>query len=242
LFVGEGGSAITKLIRTPKYADLFVAFEPVFTIRENGGDFNGASVVEKGYSIPTVGLSWSSDSAFPLTDSDELELDGLPIVLDGSPPVPNLAGGDYSHPGGLSEIHHVSGFSVRLHSGSEQVVKNAGLDWRWRRHWLVDSTETPDAAWLETIIGSLTPPGGSELATGHACQKSFNASGQYLYFIFHEDHGPATQFVIGGLTSTFVRFDISGAVNRYGAGLSSTYHVYRSLNLQNGSGITVEVS
>ena len=189
LFVGEGGSMITKLIRTPKYADLFVAFEPAFTIRDNGGDFNGASVMEKGYAIPTVGLAWSSDANFPLTDSDQLTLDGGPIVLDGAPPVPNLVGGDYSHPGGLDEVDHGAGFSVRLHSGSEQVVKSTAFAWRWRRHWLVDATETPDAAWLQAIAGSTTPPGGSELATGHDTTKSFNAAAQYIYFIFHAAHG-----------------------------------------------------
>lgn len=242
LFVGEGGSVNTKLIRMPKYADLFVVFEPVFTISDNGGDFNDTFIVEKGYVIPTAGLAWSSDANFPLTDSDQLTLDGGAIILDGTPPVPNLVGGDYSHPGGLDEVDHGSGFSVRLHSGAEQVVKTAAFAWRWRRHWLVDSTETPDTTWLQAIAGSTTPPGGSELATGHDTTKSFNAAAQYIYFIFHAVHGIPSQFIVSGLPTTFQRFDISGVVNRYGAGVGDTWHVFRSLNLQNGSGITVEVN
>ena len=222
---------------------VFGVFAPTFIAREDGGDFSGLSTVEKGYVIPKVALVWTSNdpATYPITDSDTLTMDGGAIDLDGVPPGGGTGGstngGTYSDPGGLTELEEGSGFGVQLYNNADTVMRYAGMTWRWSFHWLISSVATPDASWLADVLDG-TIPSGKELRSSRACSKSFNPSNEYIYFVINRTLG-AAQFLYAGLPTTFIKTQLDGVANKYGA--SSNWDVYRSNQLLTGSGIVIEV-
>lgn len=217
----------------------FAAFNPTFNVTEEGGDFAGQSIVEKGYVIPTVRFTWASNDAvaFPMQDSQELKMDGNLIDLDGQPPGGNtggsVSGGLYSDPGGMTESEHGPGFSVKLiDSHSTESVKNDVLYWRYRLFYLVSSQVTPDATWLGQVIsGAISST--NNLRTTRAGSYTFSSGFPgYLYFVWPTSFGSgsfSTQF--GSMD--FDEFTINGVNNQYGESIN--WLISRSQQIQAAS-------
>lgn len=239
LWVGDSDDeAVAKKIRIPKYSDLFVAFEPLFTALARGGDFDGQSIVEKGHEVPGATLAWASQAGgdFPIDDSDDYEMNDLAIVLDALDP---LTGGNYLT--AFTEILHGTGFDVLLKSGSEETVKNALLSWWWRMFWFADVRDVLLPSEAQFIVNQTTPVDHSALRQARTGTFNFDASGgKYLWFAWPQGFGQASQFVFAGLPTTFVKYDFPAVQNKYVA--VTDYYFYRSLNIQTGASLNIVVS
>jgi len=238
-------------VRSPKYDDLVVRFEPTFDVDESaGGDFAGSNIVEKGYAIPKTDLVWATQAGglFPLDNSDELKINSAYNELDASPAPPpgntggSLIGGVITHAAPLSEGAEGTGFDVRLHSGAEQEVKNAVYTWRWRHFYFADARAALTEGEIQDIIDMTTGVDHDALRSGRAGTFNFDASGsKYLWFIWNQALGAASSFIFAGLPTTFIQtIPGSSKLNQYGD--DSTYYLYRSLNIQTGSDLDIIVN
>jgi len=79
----------------------------------------------------------------------------------------------------------------------------------------------------------------SEFVEDRLITKEFNASGgNYLYFAYPVAFGTALDFIFNTFSTTFLETIVTDFTDSYG---TEDYYVYRSLELQHGESLTVEI-
>jgi hypothetical protein len=125
-------------------------------------------------------------------------------------------------------------FTLRASDGRNTATKTTTITFSPRMFWLVSDQEVigPD----ELLNGSAS----SALVSSRATTRTFNCSGgEYIYFCIPKSLCSGIRFVVNGLTTTFIMTQMDDFVNSKGANVPM--NIYRSMNLLNGSSITVKV-
>jgi len=214
---GAGG-----LVWLPTSEVLIANFNPTFTVTENGGDFDGLSQFEKGYSAPSVRLVWSSpDAAISITNSDNLELNSSAINLDGQ------TGTGGSTTGGIytASVTEPAVFDVDLFNNANLQAEQFSLEWLWPVYhgWSASDTlaSSGDVTALDKSLRG-SAPGLYDF--------SGNSTLRYLWICVPEDFG-------SGLLSSFKHNDFMypvpfnapiSVVVTTTYGVVETYECYRS--------------
>jgi hypothetical protein len=126
-------------------------------------------------------------------------------------------------------------FGVTLKSNTNDLAyATKALSWRYRVYWGVNASTSLTEAQIEALVSN-------SLYTSFARTYTFNASGGgvYLYLAWPTSFGAATQFTVNGLVTSFTQSTVS-VTNAYGD--TTNYYVYRSNDVQSGSGIPVVVT
>lgn len=226
----------TLVWRRFKDQDHFMTFAGSLSVSFSGGAFSGSSTAEKGYT-GNAALSYgvSQPTYYSITDSYDAKLNGSFITLAGGS---GSGGTGNSTTGGtyVGSTAEPASFSVKLKSNSNEIITvTNSLSWLWRVYWGADTNTSLTEAQVEALTSS-------SLKSGRTGTYTITATGgKYLYVAYPTSFGAAASFTVGGFTTTFQQVSSSLSVtNAYGA--TTTYYVYRSEDLQNGSGIQVVVS
>lgn len=214
----------------------FLTFAASLNARWSGGPFSGSATAEKGYT-GSVSLSYSvsQPTYYSVADSWDAKLNGTLITLtggSGSGSTGNTTtGSTYTTATGEPAT-----FSVKLKSNTnETVTVSDSLSWLWRVYWGADAATSLTEAGVEALTSSSLKSGRSGTYTITA------TGGKYLYVCYPTSFGAAAQFTVNGFVTTFQQVSAALSVtNTYGS--TTNYYVYRSEDLQTGSGIPVVVS
>ena len=123
----------------------------------------------------------------------------------------------------------VSGTKVVRASGNQKTSASASVAFSHKRYWGTFAEEDVDITKLS-----------KELNNSKAKTIDFNCSGgKYFYYAYPKVLG-STAWKVGGLAFTGYQLTEKTITNEYG--LSVTYYVYRSKELQTGSSIKAEIS
>jgi hypothetical protein len=106
------------------------------------------------------------------------------------------------------------------------------VNFRWKRHWGTSSLTSLNNSQVLALASN-------ELSTNNNKTFTVSPTAEYIYFASPQSFGTAS-FVVGGLSVTFSQTGIASFTNNSGG--TTSYYVYRSLTVQNGTGIEVEVS
>lgn len=170
---------------------------------------------EVGQAVSSVLLSWGY--TLPVTTQSVSGPGAVPLtVADRSKTLTGI---------GLTST---TAYSVTGSDGKTTVTQSASIQFLRRRFWDV------------SFLSSVSPDNlaNSELTSTRTQSKTFNASGQYIYFAWPSSFGTPT-FTINGLLNTAWVKSTMSRTNGYG--YVENYDVYRSQYLQTGS-ITVSVA
>lgn len=213
----------------------FLAFAGSMTARFSGGPFSGASTAEKGYSgavYLTYGVS--QPTYYSIADSYDATLNAASITISGTGS--GNTGNATSTCTYTTSVPEPATFSVKLKSNTNEVITvSSSLTWQWRVYWGADVNTSLTEAQVEALTSS-------SLKSGRTGTYTITATGgKYLYVCYPASFGAASQFTVNGFVTTFQLVTSTLSVtNAYGA--TTDYRVYRSEDLQNGSGIPVVVS
>jgi len=146
-------------------------------------------------------------------------------------PIEHITPGTYQKIYGSMGLTSSTTWTLWVTDGSSQDTAPSSINFYNRRYW--GSSANP---------GPLTDPEilafSSELATARQCTKTYDCTGgKYIWFCYPSSWGLAT-FWVNGFPTTFL-LTVQNFTNQYG--YTESYNTYRSLLLQQGSGIIVEV-
>jgi hypothetical protein len=205
------------------------------TLRKSGGGGSGtgpytelmiltfthdSGVQEKGMTVTDTNLSWTYNTpTYPVTNQEINQ--GVGVIPVGTLTI------------ALSGLSITSDFTWRLTATNtvETPTADTTIYFRNKRYW------GPDA---KTSLGSadiLTLP-SSEFATNRLTTKVFDCSGgNYIWLCYPTSWGVG-EFWVGGFLTTFIQNIVS---HTNASGHTENYYTYRSLYIQYGSNIQVEV-
>jgi hypothetical protein len=221
-----------------RYADQnhFLTFDGGLTARFSGGAFSGTQTAEKGYTgAISFTYSVSQPTVYSISDSYDAKLNGSFITMDGATGSGNT-GNSTSTATYTGPVSEPASFSVILKSNTNETsTETSGLTWLYRVYWGADAGTSLTEAQVEALTSS-------QLKSGRTGTYTITATGgKYLYICYPASYGAATQFTVNGFVTTFQLLTSTLSVtNAYGA--TTDYRVYRSEDLQSGSGIPVVVS
>lgn len=216
--IGGGGSNAYHnpdypLLTTTQLALNYLLYVPPQIL----GLVNSIGTVEIGSTVSAVNLSWGLNKVMTA------------LLLQGSPITPTLTAISLS---GLALVSDTT-YTLTASDGTNTTSAGTTVAFRARRWW----GSSPLAALTSADILTL---GSSEFAASRGQSRSMSATAAYLWFAWPSSFGGPASFVVNGLPSSgWVRSVVS---HTNASGFTANYDVYRSLFLQNGSGIAVTVS
>lgn len=187
-------------------------FVPMTVSMSGGGNFEWGTVLD------SVSLTWSISKTI---QTQLLSGPGAvqPAVSDRSA----VCVGPFAGPASWSLL-------VTAADGEEQKTATAGISFFNRRYWGISPKATLDDADVQAL--------SSEFSTGRAQSRTMNGLGQYLWFAWPAAWGAPT-FIVNGLQNSAWEETIRSFTNTLG--YSTSYRLYRSTYLQNGTGLQVLV-
>jgi hypothetical protein len=194
------------------------------------GAFQGASIVEKGFSPSQLLVEFLSNDVgnFVITGYSNLKLNGVDTALDlGS----TVDGGTYTF-----SVTEPTVFSATISSNDVTSNKSGGLSY-WARLWHFKSAVSGG------LTESLIESNSGALRSGRAFDRNFSVTGspEYLWIIVPASYGGLTSFVnpANGFAVPFEAPEVVSVTNAYG--WVENYNCYRSTN-QTAGAITVRAS
>lgn len=182
---------------------------------------SGGGTYEIGFVLPDVFLAWTVNKPM--------------LVRDLSAPVPSEdrergpgGSGFYDHIG--ANISTNTTYSITVADGRIARSANTVIQFRYKRYFGTSEKEELTSSDLLQLNG--------ELATNRLKSWSQNGNGQYIYYAYPSSWGGA-QFYANGLLNTAWVFNQISHTNAQG--VTEMYNVYRSINIQNGDNILLEV-
>jgi hypothetical protein len=216
----------------------FLTFAGSISATFANGPFSGTSTAEKGYTSTNVNFTFSRSNPtnFIITDSYNATLNSSPITYYGATGSGNTSnstsGGSFRN----SIVVEPATFGVTLKSNTNETsTVSTSLSWLYRIYWGVSSSTSLTETQIEALVSNA-------LRSSRAGTFTFDASAGsvYLYFCYPTSFGAASQFTVNGFVTTFDSVGPVSVTNTYGA--TTNYYVYKSTNVQSGSGIPVVVS
>ena len=123
-------------------------------------------------------------------------------------------------------------YSLTISDNKNTANRSSSISFRNKRYWGVSNLASLNN-------GDILSLSNSELSTSKSQSKTFNTSNQYIYFAFPSSFGNPT-FKVNGLDNdAWIKTTILFTNSK---GYKENYDVYRSEFLQNGIGITVDVT
>ena len=179
----------------------------------------GLSTQEVGASVSSVTFTWAFNKTM--------------TTIEITPDVGTVTGTRHVYTP-ATPITSTKTFTLRAGDGRNTATRTATITFSPRMFWLVSDQE---------VIGQderLSDSASSALVSGRTTTRTFNCSGgKYIYFAIPKSMCSGIRFVVNGLTTTFVMTQMDDFVNSRGANVPM--NIYRSMNLLNGSSITVKV-
>jgi hypothetical protein len=124
-------------------------------------------------------------------------------------------------------------FQIRgTNTNSGTFTGSYTINWRHRRWWGVSASSTMTSAGLLTL-------GNNEFSTSRSKSMVLDGDAKYIYIAYPESWGAAS-FTVNGLLNTAWTLSVINHTNA--SGHVESYNVYRSNTVQNGSGISINVS
>lgn len=184
------------------------------------GGLSGGQTVEIGSTVTSVNLSWSISGANPvsqtLTDAGALGASARSHAFTGLTLTANKT---YT-------------LSVADAEGGTDSA-NAQIRFQSKRHWGISTNTALTTAQILALANN-------ELATSRSQTRTFDCTGgRYIFFAWPSTWGTPTFTVNGLVDSSWVNATVS---HTNASGHITDYHTWRSLNLLNGSSVTVAVS
>lgn len=215
----------------------FLTFSASLGATFANGPFSGSTIAEKGYVSTNINftLSTTDTTNFSITDSFDANLNNVLITWRNATGAGNT--GNATATGSYRDVSvsEPATFGVTIKSNTNELVyATRAFSWRYRVYWGVNASTSLTEAQIEALVSN-------GLYTSYARTYTFNASGGgvYLYVAWPTSFGAASQFTVGGLVTTFTQSTVS-VTNAYGS--TTNYYVYRSNDVQSGSGISVVVT
>lgn len=215
----------------------FLTFAGTLNATFANGPFSGTSIAEKGYTSTNINFTLASTDVinFSITDSFDANLNNTLITWRNATGSGNT--GNATSTGSYRDvvISEPATFGVTLKSNTNDLAyATKALSWRYRVYWGVNASTSLTEAQIEALVSN-------GLYTSYARTYTFNASGGgvYLYLAWPTSFGAASQFTVNGLVTSFTQSTVS-VTNAYGD--TTNYYVYRSNDVQSGSGIPVVVT
>jgi hypothetical protein len=176
------------------------------------------SVVEVGATVDAVALAWSYNKAVVSQSINQgvgslTDIDQRTLALSGL---------------GLTTART---WTLTGNDGTGNCSASAGVAFQHKRRWGTAAGSAPDQALIESL--------SSEFSTSRVQSRTLNGGGEYLYFAWPASFGEPTLTVNGLVVTAWVKTVVS-FTNAHG--YTTDFWVYRSTNLQNGTGIAVVVS
>ena len=180
---------------------------------------NTVGIVEKGLTVNNVNLAWGYNSpsvviSQSLTDVGAVTLGVYAWAFTGLGLTSNKT------------------WTLSASDGTSNPTANTSVLFYSKRYWepLANSGPVVDA--------DIIAMSGQELSASRLCTKVFNCTGgRYIWFCYPAVLGLAS-FWVAGLEVTF-NLSVQSFTNA--SGFTTNYNVYRSLYLQNGAALSVEV-
>jgi len=121
-------------------------------------------------------------------------------------------------------------YTLSVTKGSESDSKSTTIQFSHKRYWGSYVGGTIDSTGILSL--------DSEFASSRLMTKSMDGNGGYLYICYPASWGTAT-FRVNGLQNTAWSLSVQDFTNA--SGYTSSFNVYRSLYVQYGTGIEVQV-
>lgn len=180
--------------------------------------FNGGGTYEMGQTINEVNLSWSINKEVQ-TQSLNQGIGSIDASLR-----------SYKHSG--VNITNNTTYTLTVSDGTNSVSRNTSINFRQKRYW---GTSTKSSLTKEDILAM-----SQEFSTSRAQTRTFDCSGgKYFYFVIPSQYCNGISFKVGGLAFSAMSSETIQLENA--SGYTSSYNVYRPINIQTGSAISVEV-
>jgi hypothetical protein len=178
---------------------------------------NNVNILETGGIVNTIIFNWSLGK--PVTG--QTINNGIGIIPSGITTYTKT---------GLT-ISSNTTYTLSVTDGISSTTRSTSVTFQQKLYWGV----LPSTSLTNSQILSLS----SQLSSGRNTTKTFDATGgNYLYISYPTSFGVAT-FTVYGLVTTFQQTIISFTNSQ---GYTENYYIYRSLNIQNGSSITVQIT
>ena len=191
-------------------------YEMPFVVMTGGGSY------EKGYTVSDVYLTWKVNK-----DMDTRVL-SEPVPIEDRDRGPG-GDGSYDHIG--ANISTDTTYTMTVGDGTWAKDGSTSILFKDKRRWGTSAKESLD----NSDVLALT---SAELATSRQKTWTQDGNGQYLYYCYPSAWGGAT-FFVNGLMNTAWELEVKNVTNDYGVVVE--YNIYRSLTVQYGTGIILEV-
>jgi len=180
----------------------------------------GGSSNERGVTVTTVTLNWTITGSADVASQTLTDTTILPTVRTKA----------FT---GLTLTTNKTYTLVATDSEGGTDTATASVLFYDKRHWGVSASTTLDSAAILALASN-------ELGTARTQSRTFDCTGgRYIFFAWPASWGTPTFTVNGLVDSSWVNATVSHT-NASGAVVS--YHTWRSLNLLNGSSVTVVVT
>lgn len=181
------------------------------------GSMTGGGVYEKGYNVSSVVLNWSYNKT----------LVSQTMV---NPPLGSISPSLRTATIGSTTTTDTT-FSVAGNDGKGSTTLSTSVVFRQRRWWGTSANTNLTSSQILNLSGN-------EFATSRAKTLTIDGNGQYIWFSYPVSFGIAS-FRVNGLQNTSWIQNIVSHTNAFG--FTENYYTYRSTDIQNGTGISIEV-
>lgn len=214
----QGGSDASDITyeNNASYDTVEEALDALFYVTPDVSGFsNNVGSVEIGSTITSVVLNWSLNKTMTSASINQSIGSVLGVLT-------------YTHSTSFTTDRT---YTITVSDGTNSDSASTAIYFRSKRYWGTNANTSLDSTAILALSG--------ELSTSKTKSWSQNGNGQYIYYVYPASFGTAT-FTVNGLLSTSWTLSVQSHTNA--SGYSSSYNVYRTNNVQNGTGIQIEVS
>lgn len=195
------------------------ALDTLFYINPSINSFSVTpNTLEKGTVVNSITLNWATNKSIVSQSINQ--------------GIGTLANNLRTHTINGLNITNNTTYSLTINDGKNNASRNTSISFSNKRYWGVSNLPT-------LTNGDILALPGNELSNTRNQSKTFNTTSQYIYFAFPSSFGSPSFKVAGLDNDAWVKTSILFTNSK---GFSENYDIYRSEFLQNGLGITVDIT